>query len=367
MTDRPLRVLHVITGLGLGGAESMLTGMLTEVPDEAVEARVVSLLPGGPNAERLAAAGIAVDDLGMTRGWPSPVAVRRLARRIRESRADVVQSWMYHADLAATAAAALLPRGRRLVLVWGVRCSDMDLSRYGWRLRTVVRLSARLSRRPAAVVANSETGRAVHQQLGYRPKRFEVIPNGIDTARYRPDAQARARTRAALGLDDATPVVAHVARVDPMKDHETFLAALDQLNGTVALLIGKGTEGLPDRPGLERLGGRTDVAELLPAADLIVNSSAFGEGFSNAIAEGMAAGLPAVATDVGDARAIIGETGIVVPPRAPGALAEAIQALLSETPESRAARSAAARARIENRFPLAGAAQAFTRLHRELV
>ena len=165
MADRPLRVLHVITGLGLGGAESMLTGMLTEAPDETVEASVVSLLPGGPNAERLATAGIAVDDLGMTRGWPSPVAIRRLARRIRESRADVVQSWMYHADLAATAALALLPRGCRPVLVWGVRCSDMDLQRYGWRLRAVVRLSARLSRQPAAVVV---------KPLSFVPQRVAV-------------------------------------------------------------------------------------------------------------------------------------------------------------------------------------------------
>jgi glycosyltransferase involved in cell wall biosynthesis len=282
---------------------------------------------------------------------------------MRESHADVVQGWMYHAGLAVAVAHALLPRGRRPALVWGVRCSDMDLSRYGWNLRAVVGLSVW----PADVVANSKTGHAIHRQLCYRLKRSEVIPNGIDTARFRPDPAARARVRAELGLDAGTPVVALVARVDPMKDHDTLLAALERPDGTAALLIGKGTEALPDPPSLRHLGGRTDVAWLLPAPDLVVNSPAFGEGFSNTIAEGMAAGLPAVATDVGDARVIIGETGLVAPPREPNALTEALGTLLSETLKARAARSAATRDRIEDRFTLGRAAQAFTRLHRELV
>lgn len=366
MTERPIKVLHVITGLGLGGAESMLTGMLTKAPVPGVEAEVVSLIPGGANRDRLAEAGIAVSDLGLAPARPRLGALIALARRMRESRADLVQGWMYHANLAATLAAAL-PAAPAIPVLWGIRCSDMDTSRYGWQLRAVIAASTRLSRHPAAVIANSRAGIAAHEALGFRPRRFDYIVNGLDVDRFRPDPEARAALRAELDLPDGVPVLAVVARVDPMKDHAGFLAALDRLPGAVGLLIGKGTETLPDRPDLRRLGARTDVPRLLAAADFVVNSSAFGEGFSNAVAEGMACGCPAVATDVGDARLIVGDTGRIVPPRDPEALAAALRALIEEAPDARAARRRAARHRIETEFGLAATAQAFAVLHREIL
>ncbi|MBT5413072.1 MAG: glycosyltransferase [Rhodospirillaceae bacterium] len=367
MTGCPIKVLHVITELGLGGAESMLTRMLTKAPVPSVVPEVVSLVPGGANRDRLVEAGVAVSDLGLDRGRPRLGALLALARRMRAGEADIVQGWMYHANLAATLAAAL-PAAPAVPVVWGIRCSDMDTSRYGWQLRAVIGASARLSRRPAGAIANSQAGIAVHRALGFRPRRFDYIANGLDTDRFRPDPAARAEMRTVLNLPASdSPVLAVVARVDPMKDHAGFLAALDKLPGAVGLAIGKGTEDLPDRPNLRRLGPRTDVPRLLAAADFIVNSSAFGEGFSNAVAEGMAAGCPAVATDVGDARLIVGETGRIVPPRDPAALAEALAALIAEEPAAREERRRAARQRIETEFALDRAAEAFAALHREIL
>jgi glycosyltransferase involved in cell wall biosynthesis len=152
-------------------------------------------------------------------------------------------------------------------------------------------------------------------------------------------------------------VIVHVARLDPMKDHATLLAALDRLPHVHAVLAGLGTETLTARPRLHRLGVRDDVPRLLAAADLFVSSSAFGEGFSNALAEAMAAGLTPVATDVGDARAIVGDCGFVVPPRDPAALAEAIAAALAGP-----ARGATARARMLDRFTIAASAARFVAL-----
>lgn len=366
MDTRPIKILHVITELGLGGAESMLTGMLTKAPSPGIESDVVSLVPGGANRERLIEAGIAVSDLGLERARPRPGALLALARRMRSSGADLVQGWMYHANLAATLAAAL-PAAPPVPVVWGIRCSDMDTRRYGWRLRAVIAAGARLSGRPAALVANSRAGIDVHRALGFRPRRFDYIANGLDTGRFRPEPAARAERRAALALPEGATVLALVARVDPMKDHETFLAALDRLPDAFGLAIGKGTEALPDRPNLRRMGPRTDVPRLLAAADFVVNSSAFGEGFSNAVAEGMATGCPAVATDVGDARMIVGETGRIVPPGDPEALARALRALIDEAPAARDARRAAARRRIETEFSLDRAAAAFAALHREIL
>lgn len=367
MKAASLRVLHVITELGLGGAENMLTSLVLGSANAGMAPTVVSLVPGGENAARIRAAGIPVSDLGMQRGLPDPRAVRRLALAIRTARPQVIQSWMYHADLLTLAARAVLLRGERPRLVWGVRCSDMDVSRYGPALRLVIAACARLSTRPDAVLVNSHAGRAVHETLGYHPRRFEVVENGIDTERFRPDPAARVEVRQALGLAPDTVVLAHVARRDPMKDHESYLAALDRLPHIVGLAIGLGTDSLPERPNLRRLGARTDVPRLLAASDFIVSSSAFGEGFPNVLAEGMATGAPAIATDVGDAARIVGDTGLIVKPRDSEALARAIAELTGEDANARAARRGRARARIESVYPLARAAESYAALYRDLI
>jgi len=358
----PVRVLHVITGLGVGGAEGQLAALLLAGGRFAEGAAVAALGAGGAWAPRLRAAGVPVAELGMARDRGRAAGVRRLADMLRLARPAVVQGWMYHANLAALAALALAGRRRGTRLLWGLRCSAMDAACYPPALARVVRAGALLSRLPDAVVANADEGRRAHLALGYRPRRFAVVPNGVDAARFRPDPAARAAVRAELGLGDGAPLLAHVARVDPMKDHATFLAALDRLPGVTALAAGAGTEGLPARPGLLRLGVRDDVPRLLAAADVAVSSSAFGEGFANAVAEAMAAGVPPVATDVGDARAIVGDAGAIVPPRDPAALAGAVARLLALAPSARLALGAAARARVARDFSLAASAAAYVAL-----
>lgn len=361
------RVMHVITGLTRGGAESQLTTLLCADAPGMGRAVVISLLPGGAYRPALESAGVPVYDLGMTRGRPNPLGLLRLARLIRRYRPHVLHAWMYHAQLPATLALAISGCRRGTRLVWGVRCSNMDFARYGRSLRWVVRACGRLSSRPDAVLFNSEASITAHRELGFRSRRSELVDNGIDPERFRPEPSLRSRVRAELGIDPGAHLVAHIARVDPMKDHATFLAALDRLTHAEALLIGPGTERLAAPPNARALGARCDVERLLAAADLIVSSSAFGEGFSNTLAEGMAAGLPAVATDVGDSARIVGATGRIVPPRDPAALAEAMGALLGESKAARAARGLAARRRIESRFSLARAVDAHRALYASLL
>jgi glycosyltransferase involved in cell wall biosynthesis len=172
--------------------------------------------------------------------------------------------------------------------------------------------------------------------------------------------------RSELGIPAETVVVALVARLDPMKDHEGFLAAMAGLPDLRALLIGPGTEQLREAPNVTRLGRRTDVARLFAAADIVVSSSAFGEGFSNALAEGMACGLPAVATDVGDAALIVGDTGLIVPARDPQVLAGAIRALAGEGAAARAERGTKARARIVANFGMKRAVERYAELYASL-
>lgn len=359
--DSP-RVMHVITDLDTGGAETVL-GNLARAEQRAGRAPiVVSLVPGGAQAERLRHAGLVPHDLGMTRGVPNPVGIWRLARLIRAYRPDVIQGWMYHADLCALLALIVSGQRRRTRIYWGIRCSNMDTARHGWLLKALIGICARLSALPDGVVANSRAGLDWHIGLGYRPRESHVIENGIDTAAIAGGATARDDIRGELGVAGDAFVIGTAARVDPMKDYATLQSAIGRMDGVVCLAAGRGTEALPPAAGMIGLGERTDMPRIYAALDLFVSSSAYGEGFSNAIAEAMAAGLAVVATDVGEARRIVGDTGRIVPPGQPTALAEAVSDLQGNAAMRRDLGERAAQ-RIQETFSLDRMIARFRALH----
>jgi len=241
------------------------------------------------------------------------------------------------------------------------------MSCYSRLSAVLLRALARLSGWPDVVVANSKVGKAFHESLGYHPRRWAVIPNGFDVKRYRPDREARVRVRRELGCDPDTPLIGLIARYDPMKDHATFLRAASLLLRRQArarfALAGRGAEAenavlaktikaLGLGSAVHLLGERSDIPKIMAALDLLSMSSAFGEGSPNVVGEAMACGVPCVVTDVGDAARIVGETGKVVPPRSPEALADAWLALLALSADERARLGVAARRRIETSFAL---------------
>ncbi|HUK60470.1 MAG TPA: glycosyltransferase [Stellaceae bacterium] len=368
MTDARPKILHLITGLARGGAQTMLTELVTHLDRSRFESVVVSLIDGGIQAEAIAAAGVRVMGLGMRPGLPSLGAIRRLRAIVAAETPALIQSWLYHADLMALVAARGVP------VAWNIRLSSIEGAPHQARLRILQRILAVLSRRPACVMVNSAAGRRFHEALGYRPRRWEVVANGFDVTRFRPDPQRRTEARRRLGIDEMQRAIGMVARVDGMKDHATFLAAAERVasrrDDARFVLIGAGTEELPVPPGLVKiiaaLGERSDVAEILPALDLMVLSS-FSEGFPNAIGEAMACGIPCVASDVGDVGALVGETGLLVPPRDPGALADAILGLLAREPDHLAALGRAARARILASYSIEAAARRYEAIWTELI
>jgi len=326
---------------------------------------IVSLGSEGELGPSLRVSGISVRTLDMRPGGlPSLGRFLRLVRIIREARPAAVQTWLYHADLMGIIAARL---ANFRPVVWNLRCSNMDLSRYRWSTLAVVKILIWLSSWPDAVMVNSVAGRQWHDNLGYRPRRWELVPNGVDTAIFRPDSAARARWRQRLGVKDDDILIGMVARRDPMKDHEGMLraaakAARRQPN-LAFVLAGRGISR--DDPALARfadmvgapvhlIGECDDPARLNAAFDIAVLSSAFGEGFPNVVAEAMAAGVPCIVTDVGDAALIAGDTGCVVPPGSPDALAHAILRLAHDAP-LRTRLGAVARRRVVENFGLEAA------------
>ncbi|MFL6821150.1 MAG: glycosyltransferase [Xanthobacteraceae bacterium] len=363
---RPRKIVYVTAGLGGGGAEAMLARLATAQPGVADEITIVTLLPAEAHMARLRGAGVEVIELRFDKPGGIATGLLKLARLIAERRPDIVQGWMYYGDLAALVALALSGRRRQTHLVWSIRCSAMDWRSYGVGLALVVKACAVLSRWPDLVTANSAVGLKSHLALGYHPRRAQVVANGIDIVEFQPDAVARRAVRTELGIAENAIVLAHVARVNAMKDHGSFLAAMAALPDLSALVVGTGTEKLSAAPNLFRLGRRCDVARLFAGADFVVSSSRFGEGFSNVLAEGMACGLPAVATDVGDAKLIVGDTGLVVPPGSPDALAAAIRTLAAESPAARAQRGSRARGRIVENFAIGHAIERYVELYESL-
>jgi len=354
----------VITDLDVGGAERMLVNYLTSSAEIAGCSAVFSLKRPGAMAEPLRAAGIPVYDGAiaepseglLTTLGSVPGGIGRLKGLISDLRPTAVVGWMYHANVLAYEALRLSGRRAETRLVAGIRCSAMQGNAYGVTHRLVVARSRQISGAVDVLAYNSEAGRHEHEALGFSPAKATVVWNGVDTNRFRPDAEARARIRQELGIAPDRRVLVQAARVDPMKDYPTLLKAFRALEGAADLMVvGKGTEALPDLPGLHRLGIRTDMPPLYATADVIVMSSAFGEGFPNVVAEGMAAGLVPAVTRVGDAAIIGGDVGRTVAPGDVAGLADALSGLVGLDADGLAAAGAAARQRIVTEFSLPAA------------
>jgi glycosyltransferase involved in cell wall biosynthesis len=241
---------------------------------------------------------------------------------MQREKPDVVLSWLYHADLIALIANRL---SGHLPLVWNLRCSYMDFAAYPKTTAMTVKTCARLSALPDAVIANSAEALQSHRHLGYRPRKTAVIPNGFDTARFRPDADAALRLRNLVGANEDDSIVGMVGRYDHMKDHATFLKAaahalgrwpslrfvlcgegVDWNNDELASLIRR--HGIANRVWL--FGRQQDMPSFMAGLDMLVLSSR-GESFPNVLGEAMACAVPCITTDVGAAAGIVADTGFV--------------------------------------------------------
>jgi glycosyltransferase involved in cell wall biosynthesis len=373
-----IKVCHVITGLPTGGAQTMLANLISGSDRERFEMEVISLTETGPVGQRLDEMGVPVAALEMNRALPNPGDLFRLGAWLRRRRPHLVQTWMYHADLVGGLAARL---GRAAPVLWNIRHSTLDPAGTKKMTLWTARACARLSRRlPSRIVCCSESSRDVHAALGYAADKMLVIPNGVDLSRFRPEPGAAASVRAQLEVGEATPLIGLVGRFHPQKDHRTFIAAAARLgerfpearfvllgeditwqNGELADWV-RGA-GLAQKVLL--LGLRDDVARLVAAFDVAASSSAFGEGFSNAVVEAMACAVPCAVTDVGDSRFIVGDSGWVVPPRDAEALAAAWAQALEMAPARRRERGQAARERAARHFDLATVVERYQRLYQE--
>ena len=362
--SKMIKIMHVITTLGPAGAETMLCRLASGMDASRFENEVVSLTGILDLADRMQAIGVRVRTLGMKTSVPNPLLVLRLAQWIRESKPDLIQTWMYHANLVGALAARL---ARNVPVVWGIHHSGLDSSMGNRRTMLVSRACALLSRKYAArIVCCSEASLQVHAKLSYAAEKLEVIPNGFDLQQVKPDPAARTSLREELGIPVETLLIGIAARFHPHKDHRNFIEAAARLHkvfpGVHFLLCGLDiawqnsqlvewidAAGLRDCCHL--LGVRQDVSRLFAGMDIATTASR-SEAFPVVIGEAMACGTPCVVTDVGDSAMIVDQTGIVVPPENAAALAEAWRKLVDAGPEVRRRLGIAARHRVQQHFAL---------------
>lgn len=371
-----LRILHLITSLTRGGAESMLVRLLGAMDGDAFDNRVLCLGPEAPLAAELRNQGTPTLCLGLDR---APLALWRLPRFFLSGtpwQPQVIQGWMYHGNLAAYLAARLV--SGQVPLAWNIRVGLDTMVTYRPMTRALIHLGARLSTAPEVVLYNAQTAREQHEALGYRADRSHWIPNGFDLDRFRPDPAARIQVRQELGLRSDAPLIGQFARFHPEKNQQLFLAALATLPPEVhGLLAGQGIHagqqalaamvrqhGLEERVHL--LGERTDLPRLTAALDIAVSPS-WNEGFSNALGEALACGVPCVATRVGDSAVLVGQAGRIIPPGDRAALTEALQSLLALPMEQRTQLGDLGRRKMEREFGIQAVARKYQSLYQSLV
>lgn len=319
-----MKILHIITGLSDGGAEGALY-RLAIYENKDTKHIVISLMDKGKYGDMFLSKNIEIHTLNMPRGKITWNGIKKLYKILKEIKPDIVQTWMYHADLIGGIVSKVAGIKN---IVWGIRHTTHDKETTSFSTKFVTKLCAYTSHIvPTKIVSVSQKGVKVHQELGYKKDIFEVIPNGYKISNLNINNEARLKIRNEFRINDNQILVGMVGRYDPQKNHLGFIKAMRLLKDIDFKCFFVGTNcdnenevlknqiknyNLKDKVIL--LGRRNDIPNIMNALDIHVLSSSYGEAFPNVLAEAMACGTPCITTDVGDAAYIVGDAGWVVKP-----------------------------------------------------
>jgi glycosyltransferase involved in cell wall biosynthesis len=364
-----MRIVYVLTSLGIGGAERQALAVADRM---AGRGHTVALLVLRPHIPEQWPTTHTIVHLNIRKTPLSLLAGIAQARRfLGEFRPDLLHSHSFHANMTARLLRLLIPSAK-------VVSSVHNVYEGGWGRMMAYRLTDWLACRTIAV--SQAAGERFVRLKAVAQRKCEVVTNGIDTAEFAPDAARRERMRTEMGAG-ADFIWIAAGRVVPAKDYPNLLRAFAQLrqSRTDARLWIAGEGSGPEFDSIVRLqtehglgdavrwlGLRRDMPALLDAADGFVLSSAW-EGMPLAVAEAMAMRKTVVATDVGGVRELVGDTGAIVPPRDPQALAQSMLGGMERSEEDRQDMGRAARARIEANFNIEEKADEWEALYRRLV
>lgn len=320
-----MKILHVITSLNTGGAEMMLTKLVAASLSSNEVHIVISLMDKGTLGDQVSKYA-ELYSLDLKAGGLSIKSLINLYRIIKQEDPDIIQGWMYHANIASLLVNFILRKN----LVWNVRQSLVDI-KFEKRLTAIlIRMSAFFSGYVDKIIFNSHVSLSQHVKIGFSERNTVVIANGFDLDKFRPQSSEQILAfKLKYGLPEDSKIFGHVARYHPMKNHIGFIYEIskilsDQPN-LYCVMVGKGVSEVnvelvnainntnyPDR--FIMIGERHDLENIYGVFDFIVSSSQWGEAFPNVIGESMACGTPCIVTDVGDSKHIVADLGFVYSP-----------------------------------------------------
>ena len=307
-----IKVLHVIAGLGNGGAERQLFEMLRKNKSHVL----CSLTDTGVYSKSIKKLGINFIELKIKYYISILLKIPKLLKIIKEHDINVIHAWMYNSCLISIILKVLIVN-KRISILWGIRCSNMNTKYYSLQLKINIFLCNIFSKLADKIIYNSYAGLYYHNRIGFNSKKAMVIQNGIDNKKFRFSSSARKILKKKYNILNEEKVLLCVARVDPMKGHSNLLKAFSIVvkhNRKLKLiLIGKDTQKLNKNNNIITLGMIKDIENYYSVADFIILPSLFGEGFSNVLVEGMLCKLFPISSDVGDNKLIVGKTGIIFP------------------------------------------------------
>jgi glycosyltransferase involved in cell wall biosynthesis len=336
-----VKILFLLRSLNIGGTERQLEMLAKGLCERGHAVVVTSFYAGGPIHQALQDAGIRVHALHKRGRWDLLAFLVRLAKFIRQERPDILHGYLHEPNNISVFLKLFFPR---MKIVWGVRSSVGGMRQNDIGAGLSFRLSRRLSIFADAIIVNSQAGRDYYVAMGYPAEKIVKIPNGIDTEQFSFDPMAREQLRFEWGVTAQQKLIGLVGRLDPIKDHQTFLKAaalLIEKNSDVRFVcVGDGpagykaslkdlTEALGILPYVNWIDARPNIAPIYSALDILVSSSSV-EGFSNVLGEAMSCGVPCVATNVGDSAQLLAELGAIVPTKDARGLMVEIERLLSD-------------------------------------
>ncbi len=372
-----MKILHIIIGLNVGGAEIMLKRLVqSSLGNKGLANEVVSLTQLGVIGIQLENMGVRVTVLNIKSIFSAPYAFFKLVKIIKNSKPSIVQTWMYHADLLGGLASFFA--GNRNI-AWNIRGSSIpqkNLSLTGVLTKLCAILSYKL---PKIIICCAEAARSSHVIKGYAQSKMVVINNGYDMGDYHP-REVREEERLNLGISEDTIVIGIVGRFDVLKDYNNFISAANELlkefSNIKFLMVGKGldnenhelTKIVKNDNTLDSfllMGERNNVNKYLAVMDIYCMSSS-KEGFPNVVCEAMAMQIPCVVTNAGDAKNIVGDTGIVVPIKDSSALALGLKTMINYDVEKKLKLGKLARERISRNYSIEKALNQYEELYREI-
>lgn len=373
------KVVHITPDLSMGGAQMILYKLVSHTDLKRLQCFVICLTELGELGKKLQAQGVPVHALGMKSGMPNPLKLFKLIRMLRRERPDLIQSWLYPADLLGSLAAKFV-NGTRLV--WGVHHASFNPSWTAPKTILLAKVNATLSGAlPDTIVYCSENALAAHLEIGFCPRKSLVIPNGIDTTEFHPDETGRRAVRSEFGLAPDTPLIGSFGRFHPIKGHQKFFEAAGFLHLVMPdvnfVLSGDGisrenselvryVEDAGVSSVTHLLGPRNDMARVTAALD-VATCSSHNESFSLTLGEAMACGVACVTTDVAGPVSLLGDTGWVVYVGDARALYHTWLEILSLTSEERTIVGRKARKRIVDQFSIESMVKRYEELYEDLL